>query len=250
MEDDGKEDDPKSAGVLGEHGGTDGDAIENGVEAETPDGGLVAVMSHLLLRSIGIGFGGGGFGNGDVVAVLGFLVVLLVLLLIVLLVVVMVVTMTVIVVRTLVGEAIADHHEGKAAGDADANETEGSELSAGSIVEMKLFEGIVNGLWDDDVEGGTDHEASAEGTDVGETVLREFAHHRKGTHKHSPQEQENAEKEDKPEGALLCLFQKGREHHFGWESANLNKENEEKSFLQFFLGQKLTKNDEHEYSKK
>ena len=96
MEDDSKEDDPKSAGVLGEHGGTDGDAIENGVEAETPDGGLVAVMSHLLLRSVGIGFGGGGFGNGDVVAVLGFLVVLLMVLL-------MVVTMTVIVVRTLVG---------------------------------------------------------------------------------------------------------------------------------------------------
>ena len=237
MEDDSKEDDPKSAGVLGEHGGTDGDAIENGVEAETPDGGLVAVMSHLLLRSIGIGFGGGGFGNGDVVAVLGFLVLLL----IVLLVVVMVVTMTVIVVRTLVGEAIADHHEGKAAGDADANETEGSELSAGSIVEMKLFEGIVNGLWDDDVEGGTDHEASAEGTDVGEAVLREFAHHRKGTHKHSPQEQENAEKKDKPEGALLCLFQKGREHHFGWESANLNKENEEKSFSPILSGTKIDK---------
>ena len=230
MEDDSKEDDPKSAGVLGEHGGTDGDAIENGVEAETPDGGLVAVMSHLLLRSIGIGFGGGRFGNGDVVAVLGFLVVLLV--------VVMVVTMTVIVVRTLVGEAIADHHEGKAAGDADTNETEGSELSAGSIVEMKLFEGIVNGLWDDNVEGGTDHEASAEGTDVGEAVLREFAHHRKGTHKHSPQEQENAEKEDKPEGALLCLFQKGREHHFGWESVNLNKENEEKIFFSNYFWDK------------
>lgn len=230
MEDNGEEDDPKSAGVLGEHGGTDGDTIENGVETETPDGGLVAVMSHLLLRSVGIGFGGGGFGNGDVVAVLGFLVVLLVVLL--------VVTMTVIVVRTLVSEAIADHHEGKAAGDADANETEGSELSTRSIVEMKLFEGIVNGLWDDDVEGGTDHEASAEGTDVGEAVLREFAHHRKGTHKHSPQEQENAEKEDKPEGALLCLFQKGREHHFGWESVNLNKENEEKIFFSNYFWDK------------
>ena len=103
---------------------------------------------------------------------------------------------------------------------------------------MKLFEGIVNGLWDDNVEGGTDHEASAEGTDVGEAVLREFAHHRKGTHKHSPQEQENAEKEDKPEGALLCLFQKGREHHFGWESVNLNKENEEKIFFSNYFWDK------------